>query len=210
MLANLSGQCPHELDRVELRLVVKDHAAVLRERYVESLLPPDRETRGQGGFVLGSSRRQLLAACGVCHRRASLQGDAVVVAEPQQPLLALEVALDVRLDKAAGVVLRIRDSLLPWRSETLAVLCPVVPAPTRRASTTATRRPARASSSAVVRPVSPPPTTRSSRGPSCSSRSVCLSDVSSPQTVTPPPEIGRWFVPDGATAMPHALPFRPA
>src|SRR4051794_8453737 len=59
-----------------------------------------------------------------------------------------------------------REYLVPCSSDTFAVVFPVVTAPTSRASTTATRRPARASRSAVVRPVMPAPTTRSSTGPS--------------------------------------------
>lgn len=45
---------------------------------------------------------------------------------------------------------------------TLAVLLPLTPLPTRSASTSTTRRPARLSSSAVVTPVMPPPTTATS------------------------------------------------
>src|SRR3954452_10212557 len=58
-----------------------------------------------------------------------------------------------------------RESLVPWTSETLAVLDPVVPDPIRRASSTATPTPARASRSAVTSPVRPPPTTRASTRP---------------------------------------------
>src|SRR3954447_19133517 len=58
-----------------------------------------------------------------------------------------------------------RESLVPWTRETLAVLDPVVPDPIRRASSTATPTPARASRRAVTRPVRPPPTTRASTRP---------------------------------------------
>jgi hypothetical protein len=57
---------------------------------------------------------------------------------------------------------RILDKRVPWSSDTLPVVCPVVTAPTSRASMTATDRPAFASNKAVVSPVSPAPTTTSS------------------------------------------------
>src|SRR5680860_1267160 len=50
----------------------------------------------------------------------------------------------------------------PWPTVTLTVECVVTPAPTRRASTTATRRPERRSNNAVVTPVMPAPTTTTS------------------------------------------------
>ena len=54
------------------------------------------------------------------------------------------------------------DSVVPCSRLSFAVVFPVVTAPTWRASSTATRRPARASRAAVTSPVSPAPTTTSS------------------------------------------------
>ena len=59
-------------------------------------------------------------------------------------------------------VLLMLDSIVDCSAVTLAVLLPLTPAPTRPASTTATRTPRRFRSRAVVRPVMPPPSTSTS------------------------------------------------
>ena len=73
---------------------------------------------------------------------AALDGDAVVVAEAQQPLHALAVGLDVgRARPSVDWCRRMRERWVPWSSDTLPVVLPVVTAPTCRASTTATSWP---------------------------------------------------------------------
>ena len=104
VLANLSGERLHQLGRVELGLVVEDDAAVLGERHVEAVVPAHREAHGPGGVELRASGGDLSAARGVRHGRTSLDRDPVVVAEPEQPLLPLAVAVDVRRHQVARVV----------------------------------------------------------------------------------------------------------
>ena len=72
--------------------------------------------------------------------------------------------------------------MVPCSTLSLAVVLPVVTAPTWRASSTATRRPARASRVAVTSPVSPAPTTTSSYAVSATNGSVAMVGLRSSQS----------------------------
>ena len=147
VLAQLARERDQDVERVELVLVGEDRAAVVGERHVELVVPPRVETQGAGRVVLVTRRIDLVDLCRVRDGVTGLDRHAVIGAEPHQPLLPLEVGVDVRLRDLRGTgCCRIVESLVPCSSESFAVVLPVVTAPTWRASMTATRRPARASS----------------------------------------------------------------
>ena len=82
---------------------------------------------------------------------------------------------------------------MPCSKLSFPVVFPVVTAPMLRASSTATRRPARASSTAVIMPVIPAPTIRSSKlAPGTNSSLAGKSSRSShTDVITPPKVVGR-------------------
>ena len=94
--AELLDQRGEHLHRVALRLVLEHGGPDVGERRVEAVVPLDGQAEGAGDPVLALDRGQLARRGGVRHRGAPLDGDAVVVAEPQQPLHALAAGIDER------------------------------------------------------------------------------------------------------------------
>ena len=102
--AQLLRERREDVHGVELGLVGERRRGHVREGHVEGVSPLDGQAERRGGLVLLLDRRALLLVGGVRHRGAALVGHGVVVAEPQQPLHALAVGVDVGRRDLLGLV----------------------------------------------------------------------------------------------------------
>lgn len=97
MGSQLVDEGVEDVHRVELGLVGEHDAAERGERHVEVVDPPHPEAHRPCRIELAARGRDLARRGRVGDGVAGLHGDVVVVAEAQQPLLALEVGAHVGL-----------------------------------------------------------------------------------------------------------------
>ena len=159
MRGEVGQQCVEDRERVDLDLVGEGDGTLDVEGQFRLIAPRDVQAARATGVQLGPQIFATLLGDRIRPGGSALIVDPVLIHEPGKPGLAFPVGLDIGLQHLLGVMLGNLGNTEPCSRDSFAVVCPVVTAPTRRASSRATRCPDRASRVAVVRPVRPAPTT---------------------------------------------------